>query len=125
MDGRDSAKCRKSKLRDIDGIIEFVLNGNNVKIVNNIISYKLKRSQNVKKETGEMQKVRNGDFRERVRHFSLNLRAIRPSEFVGARRKAVLRGEGNVSVPVYWSFDKLREVGDLSYLGFILYLSVL
>ena len=24
MDGRDSAKCRKSKLRDMIGIIEFV-----------------------------------------------------------------------------------------------------
>ena len=95
MDGRDSAKCRKSKLGDIDDIIRFVLNDNNAKIVNSIISYKLKRSQNVKKKTGEMQKVRNGDFRERVRHFSLDLRAIRPSEFVGTRRKAVLCGEGN------------------------------
>ena len=27
--------------------------------------------------------------------------------------------------PVSWIFDKLREVGDLSYLGFILYLSTL
>ena len=27
--------------------------------------------------------------------------------------------------PVSWCFDKLREVGDLSYLGFILYLSTL
>ena len=31
MDGRDSAKCRKSKLGDIDGIIEFVLNDNKTK----------------------------------------------------------------------------------------------
>ena len=52
MDGRDSAKCRKSKLGDIDGIIEFVLNDNNAKIVNNIISYKLKRSQNMKNKQG-------------------------------------------------------------------------
>ena len=50
MDGRDSAKCRKSKLGDIDDIIGFVLNDNNVKIVNSIISYKLKGSQNVKKK---------------------------------------------------------------------------
>ena len=28
MDSRDSAKCRKSKLRDIDGILEIVLNDN-------------------------------------------------------------------------------------------------
>ena len=32
MDGRDKAKCRKSKLGDIDGIIEFVLNDNNTKL---------------------------------------------------------------------------------------------
>ena len=30
-DGRDSAKCKKSKLRDIDGIIEIVLNDNKTK----------------------------------------------------------------------------------------------
>ena len=52
MDGRDSVKCRKSKLGDIDDIIGFVLNDNNAKIVNIIISYKLKRSQNVKKKQG-------------------------------------------------------------------------
>ena len=28
MDGRDSAKCRKSKLGDINGILEIVLNDN-------------------------------------------------------------------------------------------------
>ena len=39
--------------------------------------------------------MRNGDFRERVRHFSLDLRAIRPSEFVGTRRKVVLHDERN------------------------------
>ena len=39
--------------------------------------------------------MRNGDFRERVRYLSLDLWAIRPSEFVGTRRKTVLRGEGN------------------------------
>ena len=36
-------------------------------------------------------------------------------EFVGKRRKAVLRSEGFAWVPVLRSFDKLREVG-----GFIL-----
>ena len=46
------------------------------------------------------------------------------SEFFKARRKVVLRGEGNAWAPVSWSFDKLREVGDLSYLSFTLYLSV-
>ena len=47
MDDRDSAKCRKSKLGDIDGIIEFVLNDNKTKTV--IVSSPtfIKRSQNV------------------------------------------------------------------------------
>ena len=48
MDGRDSAKCRKSKLGDMGGLIEFVLNDNNAKIVNSVISYKLKMGENVK-----------------------------------------------------------------------------
>ena len=39
--------------------------------------------------------MRNGEFRERVRHFSLDLRAIRPSEFIGTRRKVVLHDDGN------------------------------
>ena len=33
MDGLDSAKCLKSKLGDINGIIEFVLNDNKTKTV--------------------------------------------------------------------------------------------
>ena len=53
-------------------------------------------------------------FRES--HFSLDYRAIRPSKFFGARRKAVLRDEAYPWAPVWRSFDKLREVGDLSYL---------
>ena len=65
------------------------------------------------------------DFRERVSHFSLDFREIRPSEVFKARRKVVLRGEAYAWAPVLRSFDKLREVGDLSYLGFTPYLSVL
>ena len=64
-------------------------------------------------------------FRERTFDFSLKYRAIRPSAVVGTRREAALRGEGFAWVPDLRSFDKLREVGDLSYLGFTLYLSVL
>ena len=37
MDGRDSAKCRKSKLGDIDDIIEFVLNEEKDKIENSTV----------------------------------------------------------------------------------------
>ena len=32
MKGRDSAKCQKSKLGDIDGIIDIVLNDNTTKL---------------------------------------------------------------------------------------------
>ena len=67
-----------------------------------------------------------GDFvLERERDFSLGFWAIQPSELVGTRRKAALRIEAYTWAPVLRSFDKLREGGDLSYLGFTLYLSVL
>ena len=49
---------------------------------------------------------------------------IQPSEFVGTRRKVILREEGNAWTPVLRSFNKHREVGDLSYFSFTLYLSV-
>ena len=52
--------------------------------------------------------------------FSLRSRAIGPSDFVGTRRKAVLRSEGFAWAPVLRSFDKLREVGVLSYLSYTL-----
>ena len=61
----------------------------------------------------------------RERDFSLGLRAIRPSEFVGTRSKVALRNEAYAWAPDLRSFDKLREVGVSPYLGFILYLSTL
>ena len=64
-------------------------------------------------------------FSERMSTFSLEYRAIRPSEFFGTRRKTVLRGEGYAWAPVLGSFVKLREVGVSPYLDFILYLSTL
>ena len=45
MDGRDSAKCRKSKLGDIDDIIEFVLNEEKDKIGNSVVFPKLKETK--------------------------------------------------------------------------------
>ena len=38
MDDRDSAKCQKSNLRDMIGIIE-ILNDNKDKSMNSVISY--------------------------------------------------------------------------------------
>ena len=55
-------------------------------------------------------------FRERVRDFSLNFWLIRPSDLFGARRKVALRIEAYAWAPVLRSFDKLLEVGVLSYL---------
>ena len=63
-------------------------------------------------------------FLKRTSSFSLHLQAIRPSEFVGTRRKGILRRKAYAWVPDLRSFDKLREVGVSPYLGFTLYLSV-
>ena len=52
MDDRDSAKCRKSKLGDIDGIIEFVLNEEKDTIGNSAVFPKFKRDQNGQKGEG-------------------------------------------------------------------------
>ena len=50
MDGRDSVEYQNWEKKDINDIIGFDLNDNNAKIVNSIISYNLKMSQNVKKK---------------------------------------------------------------------------
>ena len=42
MDGQDSTECQNWEKNDIYGIIGFDLNDNNAKIVNSIISYRLK-----------------------------------------------------------------------------------
>ena len=63
-------------------------------------------------------------FRERE-HFSLEIRAIRPSAVFGTRRRTALHGEGFAWVPDLGSFLKLREVGVSPYLRFIPVLSTL
>ena len=60
-------------------------------------------------------------FSERVSDFSLRSRTIEPSDFFGPRSKAILRSEGFSWVLVLRSFDKLREVGVLSYLSYTLF----
>ena len=69
--------------------------------------------------------MENWHFRERRTSCSLDSQVIGPSDSFGPRRKVVLHGASNAWTPVLRSFDKLREVGDLLYLGFTLYLSVL
>ena len=63
-------------------------------------------------------------FREKVSHFSLNLRQIQLSAVFGTRKRTALHGEGFAWVPDLRSFLKLLEVGVSPYLGFIPSLSV-
>ena len=62
-------------------------------------------------------------FREREREstFSLGFRPIGQSDFFGPRSKVVLRIEGYAWASVSGSFNKLREVGVLSYLIYPLF----
>ena len=54
-------------------------------------------------------------------NFSLRSRPIGQSDFFGPRRKVALRGEDYAWAPVLGSFDKLCEVGVLSYLFYPLF----
>ena len=60
-------------------------------------------------------------FSERESAFSLRSRAIGPSDFFGQRRKVVLRDNDYVWAPVLRSFNKIHEVGVLSYLFYPLF----
>ena len=81
-----------------------------------VIFFLKKKYQNVQDEKCDA-KARFLIFLERERAPSLyDSGSIGPSIFDGARRKVVLRGEGSAWAPVSGSFDKLREVGVLSYL---------
>ena len=60
-------------------------------------------------------------FSERECDFSLRFWEIGLSDFVGPRRKVVLRSEGFAWVPVLGSFDQLCKVGVLSYLSYTLF----
>ena len=82
------------------------------------------KRENVKWGRKKLHEVGNGGFRERTSSFPLEYRQIRPSEFVGAIRKAALRGEVYAWTPALRVFDKLCDVGVSPYLGFTLYLSV-
>ena len=59
--------------------------------------------------------------RERKCTFSLDFRSIGQSDLFGARRKVILRNEGNVWASVLRSFDKVHEVGVSSYLFYTLF----
>ena len=99
------------------------LNDNKTK-VQIVASLTTKKGKRKREEGRRYRELGNGVFRERVSHFSLDLRVIGSSKSFGPRRKAALRRETYAWTPVLGSFVKLREVGDLSYLGFTLSLSV-
>ena len=67
----------------------------------------------------------NGDFREKISDFSLDLRQIRSSAAFETRRRTALRGKGFALVPDLESFLKLRELGVSPYLSFSLRLSTM
>ena len=79
----------------------------------------------MRKRERNLQKLDFSFCSERECGFSLDFRAIRPSEFFGTRRNVALRGKAYAWTPVLRSFKKLREVWVLSYLSFTLCLSVL
>ena len=75
----------------------------------------------MKDENGDAVGYRFEGFSERGSAFSLRSLTIGPSDFFGSRKKVALRGEGNTWAPVLGSFDKLHEVGVLSYLSYTLF----
>ena len=80
-------------------------------------------SKGQKREGGgrNLQKLRFWVFRERGSDFFIRSRAIGQSDFFGLRRKVVLHSEGFAWAPVLGSFDKIHEVGVLSYLFYPLF----
>ena len=82
-------------------------------------------SFNLRPKRGEEPETDGGlaglSFSERMCTFSLDFLTVGPPVFDGARRKVVLRDEDFTWVSVLRSFDKLREVGVLSYLSYTLF----
>ena len=85
----------------------------------------LQNEVNTGRMLGSFQAVAGFVIFFRERNFSLRFREIGQSEFVWTRRKVALCIEAYAWAPDLRSFDKLHEVGDLSYLVFTIYLSVL
>ena len=113
MDGLDSAKCQKSRIKDIMGIMGKF----NGKRQNSYNYHLLHLSTNRAVAGLEDAEAELFIFKERGSGFSLGFRPIRPSVFDGARRKVVLRGEGYVRVGTdLVEFRQLQEVGIFSYL---------
>ena len=83
--------------------------------MNSVISFNQK-NKNVQEENKRDRSLGFYSFSERVCDFSLGFWEIGLSDSFGARRKVALRSEAYAWAPVLRSFDKLLEVGVLSYL---------
>ena len=88
MDSRDSVKCRKSKLGDIDDIIEFVLNEEKDKIGNSVVFPKLKETK-----TGRRGGGGGGGLDSRCRFLIFLEREPLLSRLSGNRTVGILRSK--------------------------------
>ena len=123
IDGRNSAKCQKSKTWGHNWHFRICLSEKKTKRGTVVVFFKYQKRK--RGEEGRKCIRFFFIFSERECDISLRFWAIRPSEFFGARRKDVLRGEGNAWAQVLGVFDNFCEIGVSPYLVFIIYLSTL
>ena len=81
----------------------------------------LQKTKNGQKRAVGKEKVRVLNFRERKCSFSQDFREFGPSDCFGPRSKVASHDEGYAWAPVLEVFDKLREVGVLSFLSYTLF----
>ena len=106
-DGLDSAKCQKSRRRDMIEIYGIV---NDNKTKDEQCSSSSKRPKNGqwldgKRCSGWVLEI----FRERESTFSLDFRPIIPLVLDEARSKVALRGEGYAWALIWWSSDNSKR----------------
>ena len=118
-DGQDSATCQNPREGTWMAFLEFLM------IIRTklqiVIIFFLQKQEEMCRGKRKFTVSLGFYFSERVSNFSLKSRVIRSLEFFGPRSKAVLGREGFVWVPVFRSFNKLHEVGVLSYLSYTLF----
>ena len=102
MDGRDCAKCQKSRQNETSGINEKV-NENKTKL--EIVVFSIFESKTGRNRQWGWIHI----FRERRCAFSLDFRQFGPSVLDEARSKVVLRGKGYEWTPIWWSSDKSKR----------------
>ena len=106
MDGLDSAKCQKSRRRDMMGI-KGIANDNKTK--DEQCSSSSKRPKMGSGWTRRDAVAGFLIFRERESTFSLNFRLIGTSVLDEARSKVVIRSKGYAWAPIWWSSDNSKR----------------